>query len=350
MPARTMKTERRHELQTNILADWLGHKTEAIRPYFKLILGGIAAVLIVAIVATVISNQQLERSSQGWADYFAASTGDSTDRLRTVAEEHAGTLPAVWATLREADLELARGIRALYTSRGESTEAIGTARRLYSRVAAGAAGLPDLRQAAQFGTAQAFEAEGEVDKAKDYYQQAIALARDSSIGKQAQLRLDRLSDKDAAQWLAWFARQTPQPRTSPGGFPGGGFPGGFPGGADDGLDLPRDLSEIPGRPDLSLPLPFEGTNQRAESSLPSEDPTATTPASEGAEPKGTEPETKKPEATDPAATTPDSTTPESTASEPATSVESAPTPKAPAADKSVETPADPPSGDGAASQ
>ena len=50
-----MKTERRHELQTNILADWLGHKTEAIRPYFKLILGGIAAVLIVAIVATVAS-------------------------------------------------------------------------------------------------------------------------------------------------------------------------------------------------------------------------------------------------------------------------------------------------------
>ncbi len=38
-----MKTERRHELQTNVLADSLAHWIEAIKPYGRAILaGGIA--------------------------------------------------------------------------------------------------------------------------------------------------------------------------------------------------------------------------------------------------------------------------------------------------------------------
>ena len=366
-----MKTERRHELQTNVLADWLGRKTIAIRPYFQLILGGIAAVFIVAIFVTIMSSWQSEQSARGWADYFAAATSDRTHDLSLVAEDHAGTLPAVWATLRQADLELARGIRALYTFRGESIEALSKAKALYAQVEAGATGQPVLKQAAQFGKAQTCEAGGDVEEARKCYQEAIASGKDSSIGKQAQIRLDRLNDNDAAEWLVWFARQTPRPRTPPGEFPGG-----FPGGGD-GLDLPFDLSEIPGRPELSIPVPFEGANERAESSLRIEEPADPTPASKGTEPKGTEPETKKPAATDPATTTPESTTPESRATEPAASTPSdkpastsepapaaepapsaepaptpdpAPAPETPAADEPVETPADALAGDGEASQ
>ena len=33
-----MKTERRHELQTNELADWLGHQFEHVKPHGKTIL------------------------------------------------------------------------------------------------------------------------------------------------------------------------------------------------------------------------------------------------------------------------------------------------------------------------
>ena len=72
-----MKTERRHELQTNVLADWLGHRTEAIRPYFIYIVMGGVALLVVAIVVTIASNWQLARSSEGWADYFAAASASS---------------------------------------------------------------------------------------------------------------------------------------------------------------------------------------------------------------------------------------------------------------------------------
>jgi hypothetical protein len=314
IPARTMKTERRHELQTNVLADWLGHKTEAIRPYTKLILGGIGAVFVVAIAVTVITKQQSERSSRGWADYFAAATADPVrpDDLSLVAFDHAGTLPAVWATLKQADLELASGIRALYTFRDEATKSLEKARKLYAAVEAGAAGQPELKQAAQFGAAQAFEAEGNIDKAKEYYQLAIASEKDSSIGKQAQVRLELLDD-DATEWLTWFAQATPQPRTPAGGFPGfPGFPGVFPG---DDVNVPRDLTEIPGRPELSIPVPFEAANDRAESSLPIAGPMIPPPYGEaiGTEtPDATTPDATTPDATTPDATTPDATTPDAT--------------------------------------
>ncbi len=307
-----MKTERRHELQTNVLADWIGHKTDAIRPYTKLIVGGVGAVFIVAIAATFISNQQFEQSARGWADYFAASSGDSTDRLRSVAEDHAGTLPALWAMQREADLELARGIRALYTNRGESTDALAAARKLYGLVEAGATGQPMLKQAAQFGSAQAFEAEGDLDKAKDWYQKAIAAAKDSSLGKQAEVRLETLQDAEAAEFLTWFSRQTPQPRA-----PEGQFPGGFPGGGDDvgGLNLPRDLTELPGRPDVTVPDSQVQPGDRA-SALPTTPKAAPAPESTEAEPTETAP--KKDAAASSTATEPDPSADAPPANPPAT--------------------------------
>ncbi len=333
-----MKTERRHELQTNVLADWLGHKTEAILPYSKLIVGGAAVALIIAMVAVFISNEQFEQSARGWADYFAAASGDSPDRLRSVAEDHAGTLPGLWAMQREADLELARGIRALYTNRGEATEALAAARKLYELVDKGALGQPDLRQAALFGLAQAYEAEGDVEKAKDNFDRAAKAASESALAKQAKARLERLEQDDVSEFLAWFDRQTPQPRAADGGFPGGGFPGGgFPGGGDaGGLDLPRDLTELPGRPDVSVPTTGAPTSDRG-SALPTDEPAAApegasdeSPASD--EPPGAEPDGKKAAETAPAETTPAETSAEGATAEGA---------KQPAAKDPVPSEADP---------
>ena len=44
-----MKTARRHELQTNTLADWLGEAIESAKPYARLI-GGIALAGVVLVI------------------------------------------------------------------------------------------------------------------------------------------------------------------------------------------------------------------------------------------------------------------------------------------------------------
>ena len=108
-----MKTERRHELQTNVLADWLGHHVEQLRPHSKTITIAVAAVIITALVGAYMVSFQATQASAGWSDYYAAVFEQSSERLETVAQIHSGTLPAVWARLSEADLELAQGMQML---------------------------------------------------------------------------------------------------------------------------------------------------------------------------------------------------------------------------------------------
>ena len=42
-----MRTERRHELQTNALADWIGSKTQQVQPYSRVVVGAVIAVAVV---------------------------------------------------------------------------------------------------------------------------------------------------------------------------------------------------------------------------------------------------------------------------------------------------------------
>ena len=52
-----MKTERRHELQTNVLASSLAHWTEAAQPYGKAVLAGVLAIIIALFAWLYISSQ-----------------------------------------------------------------------------------------------------------------------------------------------------------------------------------------------------------------------------------------------------------------------------------------------------
>ena len=67
-----MKTERRHELQTNDLADWLGRKIDSARPHAKVI-SGIAIVAATAFVDTaggVFPSEFLDFDEAGRPRYF----------------------------------------------------------------------------------------------------------------------------------------------------------------------------------------------------------------------------------------------------------------------------------------
>ena len=66
-----MKTERRHELETNQLADSLGHWADAIRPYANSILVGILALVVAAAVYRAQRRTAAETAA-AWDEYFAA--------------------------------------------------------------------------------------------------------------------------------------------------------------------------------------------------------------------------------------------------------------------------------------
>ncbi|MBL9080529.1 MAG: hypothetical protein JNK76_01920, partial [Planctomycetales bacterium] len=67
-----MKTERRHELQKNELADWLGNKLMWAEQNSSLILGVVAAVVVVIGVAVYYQNSRAQRAESAWNEYFGA--------------------------------------------------------------------------------------------------------------------------------------------------------------------------------------------------------------------------------------------------------------------------------------
>jgi hypothetical protein len=75
-----MKSERRHELQTNYLADWLTHKIETIRPYLNMILIAVALVALAAIVGAFVTGEQSTRAAVAWTDYFSAAAQSNPAR------------------------------------------------------------------------------------------------------------------------------------------------------------------------------------------------------------------------------------------------------------------------------
>ena len=236
-----MKTQRRHELQTNTLADQIGVYLQRIRPYQKQILYGAVTLLVLVVAVLYISGQQQARAGVSWQDYFAAMVEQRPEALDEVARLHSGSPAALWARQAAGDMKLMTGANLLYQDRKAAVKNLREAEQDFSAVEQAAAAYPMLLQRARYGLAQTYESLCEVEKARDYFQKVASAAPNSALGQLAQRRLDQLAGRDAERWFAWFEKQEPKP-------PAGALPAG---GQEP--QVPFDLSDLPSGPDSSFP-------------------------------------------------------------------------------------------------
>lgn len=218
-----MKTDRRHELQTNVLADWIGKHMQQSQGYSKTILAVILLVAAAVIAGTFLAKDQAARSQASWNQFFQAFGERDPDALGIVAAANQGTPASVWAHLAEADLKLAEGIGDLYTNRDNAKKNLTEAEANY-RAVDSAATEKILRERAWFGLGQTYESLAEVDKAKEFYGKVVSSSPTSGLAKEAQRRVDMLNDPSTAKWYNWFANQTPKPPAIPGMPDGLGLP------------------------------------------------------------------------------------------------------------------------------
>jgi len=236
-----MKTQRRHELQTNQLADTIGMYLQKIRPYQKQMLYGLVAIAVLAGAVLYLSTQQQARAGASWEDYFSAMVEQRPEALEEVARMHEGSTAALWAQQSAGDIKLAMGTSLLYRDRKEAVKNLKDAEKEFLAVEQRGAGYPLLLQRARYGLAQVYESLSEIEKARDYYGKVTAAEPDSALGQLAQRRREQISGPAAERWFAWFERQEPKP---PAGMQATG----------EGPKVPADLGgELPERPDSSFP-------------------------------------------------------------------------------------------------
>ena len=273
-----MKTERRHELQTNELADWLGHSYQSAKPFSKTILAVVVAVVVIAGTAWFLLTWSNAKRGEAWQEYQVAFSSDDPDsHLRTLLEEHPNTPAGQAAKIYFADSALESGINLQFTDRAEAQEKLEEALADYEEVAENAR-EPVLEERATLGAAKANEALMRLDGARALYEKVVQDFPNSLSAQMATDRLEDLNRKSTQEFYSWFAQfEPPTPATGP------GTPGVKP-----------DFDALPDTPDAplgpGLGLPSVGAEKLPSGAMP-EKPAANASDAPTAEKTGDAPET-----------------------------------------------------------
>ena len=209
-----MKTERRHELETNTLAAALGRGIERVKPYSEAGVGILFAAALIFGVTLYLSSRARTQEEEGWDQYFEAMGENGTDTLVDVAEQFRGTPAGAWARLRVADVQFFRGSELLFRNRAEGNDQLRRAVDNYQAVL-DQAESDMLQQRARFGLGQAHESLNELEKASAAYHALADFYPDSALRLLADRRLEDLEKQSTKQFYDWFASQDPGPVFEP---------------------------------------------------------------------------------------------------------------------------------------
>ncbi|MCU0963143.1 MAG: tetratricopeptide repeat protein [Pirellulaceae bacterium] len=303
-----MKSKRRHELQTNELADRLGHWIEHVRPYTTVLLAAVLGVVLILAGWYYVTAGRARALADGWRSFMSAGANPQAnlvEELSRVADQYEDSPAGLWAALTAADLEGARGVSSLFSDRAGAETSLSQAKSRYQDVLANprAAEDPMLLQRARFGLAQVCEAQSELEEAVKQYSLVSTAAAGTTLGAVAQARAKRLEDTEAKKWYNWFANQRPVPRSLGTDRPSTQFPG-LPEGdlgtvgdspspdflqglsPDAGTSGPATTTTSPATPEApATPMPASPAAEAPAPATPAPEPPAPAPAaSESATP------------------------------------------------------------------
>ncbi len=210
-----MKSEHRHELQTNDL----GRLAEKIGAFLEKYGNQITIVICVGALvaggAVYWTRQKHHGEAVAWSELaFARNAEDFHD----VAERRRGSSAAHWAQLEEGERRLSEGIQLLFTGERKSAllELKKSQEALQGLLAQG--GIPpEIRERALFALARCQEStsDGNLDSAIQSYQELLKLYPDTVYKSFAERRIEELKTPAVKDFYAWFVKQNPNPTPKP---------------------------------------------------------------------------------------------------------------------------------------
>lgn len=218
-----MKTERRHELARNELADWIGDKIEALKPYSTALTATALAVVVAVCAFMLWSRKSESRRAEGWQKYFTANdpSQQSDEELLKVIDDYPRTSAALWARVSIADRQLAKGIDQLFNDRALARQSLDEAVEGFRTALDEASDDPFLAERATFGLAEAYEAKNDLAQARERYRAVIDRWPGGAFAGMANDRLGDLERRGTKDFYDWFAKHSPAHKTPKGpGVPG----------------------------------------------------------------------------------------------------------------------------------
>jgi hypothetical protein len=219
-----MKSERRHELQHNDLAEWITTGYERIAPYKNTVLGVGLLVIVLTIGVAWWRSHSAAQSAEAWASLGVPVIGMSfyneqwLQVLQRTMQTHPGTAAAEWADVFQADMHLMAGANRVLTDKKVGTTILSQAKDFYTK-AAGAANIAGVKEQAMFGKARALES---LIQNKEQLQEAVAAYEELNKAFPqgmykgiAEQRIAQLPKGDALKFYQKLASYTPPAAPTP---------------------------------------------------------------------------------------------------------------------------------------
>lgn len=248
-----MKTERRHELETNSLANWLSEVSDRIRPYGTAIWGLVIGMLVISVAYAYFSRRTERASTEAWNLYYEALGSGAPDpgELSSLGEQFPDSNVGLWSRLMAGDIYLARGMDGLFSDRATANAMLDNAEQQYLAII-NAARQPHFVERANLGLGRLYESRGDADsleKAKEHYG---LIGDESPFYEFTQRRIEDLESAETKQFYDWFASRTVTAPTRTPATAGGGIdfdfnslPDGPAGLGTQFLDLEGDTQQSP---------------------------------------------------------------------------------------------------------
>lgn len=185
-----MKSERRHELQHNELAEWIFRTGQTIKPYQNTVLAVVVALVVLIVGVMVWSRVSASRSASAWNQLL--SQRDNLESLASIAEASPNSTVGNMATLVAADLRLAQACEQRFVNRKDATDELKEASKAYTTVLKQCR-TPAMVERATFGLARVNEVQGkadDIDQAKKYYKEIVDKWPNGAYAGIAKQRLD----------------------------------------------------------------------------------------------------------------------------------------------------------------
>lgn len=205
-----MKSEHRHELQTNEL----GRVADQVGVFFqtngnKLMMWVCAASLVLAAGIYWYRSSNVAESS-AWAQYSSARNADD---YADVWNNYKSSNAAPWARLREADSRLGNGIQLAFTNLETAQTELKKAKEAYQSLVDQRGAPAAIRERALFGLARALESlsDGNETEAIKTYEQFVKDFPDSIFRTEAEKRIAALNSGSGQEFYSWFVK-FPRPK------------------------------------------------------------------------------------------------------------------------------------------
>ncbi|MEX0642261.1 MAG: hypothetical protein WD468_06145 [Pirellulales bacterium] len=227
-----MKSEHRHQLETNVMAERLAVWIDRLRPYATSIAGILLFVFIAMFAWSYLTGSSAAWQTQAWDAYNDAviSPMPNLELLRESAEEHPGTKMQQMADVTWADGQVWIAARDYLYNKAGMAEALNRATSAYQSILQ-SSDDERLLNRSRLGLARVYEMQNELDKARDEY-----LKVTGGYAEFAQDRAKELSEKKAQDVCAWLAAAEPPRRPTP---TGPGNPGQTPPFSASDMQLPN---------------------------------------------------------------------------------------------------------------